>query len=131
MDLAKKDKPLRHGLTLFRPIILAFSFPNYKLVKHSVPILPDIIQNEFTIKYSLSFADEILMQNSNLDRTDCLGADSLLNNKTWNETIDICIQKLLENPETLVNEISKNDFCNLPNLVIKELIFVFNHKFHI
>lgn len=109
MDLAKKDKPLRHGLTLFRPIILAFSFPNYKLVKHSVPILSDIIQNEFTIKYSLSFADEILMQNSNLDRTDCLGADSLLNNKTWNETIDICIQKLLENPETLVNEISKYD----------------------
>ena len=64
------------------------------------------------------------MQNGNLDRTDCLGADSLLNNKT-------CWKKLLVNPETLVNEISKNDFCNLPNFVIKELIFVFNHTFHI
>ena len=99
-------------MTLFRPILLAFSFPNYKLVKHSVPILSDIIQNEFTIKYSLSFADEILMQNSNLDRTDCLGADSLLNNKT-------CWKKLLVNPETLVNEISKTIFVTYQILSLK------------
>ena len=87
MDLAKKDKPLRNELRLFRPILLVIITRNYKLAKHLVSILSDVIQNEFTIKDSVSFADKILMQNSNLDMTS-LGADSLVTKITLNETIE-------------------------------------------
>ena len=38
------------------------------------------------------------------------------------ETIDICINKLFWNSETLINGISKNNFGNLLNLATKESI---------
>ena len=41
------------------------------------------------------------------------------------------INKLVQNPETLVNGISINDFRNLLNLATKELLLTFNHKFYI
>ena len=36
-----------------------------------------------------------------------------------------------ETPDTLVKGISKNDFCDLLNLAIKESFFTFNNKFYI
>ena len=44
------------------------------------------------------------------------------------ETIDIFINKLFPNSETLI---SKNDFCNLLNFSTKELFLTFNSKLYI
>ena len=60
------QKPLVNGLSQFRPIISAIGTPTYKLPKFSVPVLSDITQNEFTVKGSFTFVDEILAQNSDL-----------------------------------------------------------------
>ena len=41
-------------------------------------------------------------------------------NAPLNETIDICVKKLFQTPETLVKRRSKNDFYDLLNLATKE-----------
>ena len=45
---------------------------------------------------------------------------SLFNNITFNESIDICIHKLFQDLETLINGITKNDFRGLLNLNTKK-----------
>ena len=83
------------------------------------PVLSDITQNEFTVKDSFTFADEILTQNSDIYMAS-LDADALFTNIPLDETIDICVIKLFKTPDTLVQGISKNDFRDLLNLAIKE-----------
>ena len=46
------------------------------------------------------------------------------------ETVHICINKLFEYPENLVNGIPKNDFSDLLNLGTKEALFTFSNKFN-
>ena len=57
---AKGHKPLKNGLIPFRPILSVIGTPTYKLAKFLVPILSNVTQNEFTVKDSLTFVDEIL-----------------------------------------------------------------------
>ena len=73
----------------------------YKLAKCFVSILFEITQNEFTVKDSFLFVKEVLMQDSNLDMAS-LDVDSFCINISVDETIDICIEKLFPNLETLV-----------------------------
>ena len=90
-------KPLKNGLPPFRPILSVIGTPTYKLANFLVPVLSDITQNEFTVKYSFTFVDEILSQNSDLHSVD---ADALCTNIALDETIDICIKKLFKTPDT-------------------------------
>ena len=58
----------------------------YKLARFSVPLLSHITQNEFTVKDSFNFADEILTQNSDLYMAS-LDVDALFTNISLDETI--------------------------------------------
>ena len=127
---AKVHKPLINGLPPFRPILSAIGTPTYKLAKFLVPVLSDITQNEFTVKDSFTFVDEILTQNSDLYMAS-LDVDALFTNIPLDETIDICVKKVFKTPDTLVKGISKNDFRDLLNLATKESFFMFNNKFYI
>ena len=60
-----------------------------------------------------------------------LDIDTLFTNIPSDKTIDICVKKLFQTPETLVEGISKNDFRDLLNFATKELFFRFNNKFYI
>ena len=60
-----------------------------------------------------------------------LDVDALLTNIPLHETIDICRKKLFKTLDTLVEGISKNDFCDLLNLATKESFFMFNNKFYV
>ena len=73
------QKPIVNGLSPFRPIISAIGTPTYKLPKFLVPVLSDITQNEFTVKGSFTFVDEILAQNSDLHIAS-LDVDALFTN---------------------------------------------------
>ena len=73
------QKPIVNGLSPFRPIISAIGTPTYKLAKFLVPVLSDITQNEFTVKGSFTFVDEILAQNSDLHIAS-LDVDALFTN---------------------------------------------------
>ena len=112
-------RPLINGLPLFRPIFSAIGTLTYELAKFLVPLLSDITQNEFTVKDSFTFVDEILTQNSDLYMAS-LDVDALCTNIPLDETIDICVKKLFKTSDTLVKGISKNDFCDLLNLAAEE-----------
>ena len=89
------------------------------MAKFLVPVLCDITQNEFTVKDSFTSVGQILTQNSDLCMAS-LDVDALFTNIPLDETIDICVKKLFQTPETLVKGISKNDFRDLLNLATKE-----------
>ena len=74
-------------------------------------------QDSFT-----SFHNEILTQDSGKGSFD---VDSLFTNFPSYEIIDICVNKLFQNYETLVNGISKNDFHPLLNLATTDSFFFF------
>ena len=86
-------KPLKNGLPKFRPILSVIGTPTYKLAKFLVPVLSDITQNEFIVKNSFTFVDEILSQDSDLYMAS-LDVDALFTNIRLDETIDICVKKL-------------------------------------
>ena len=123
-------KILINGLPPLRLILSTIATPTYKLTKFLVPLLSDTTQNEFTVKDSFTFVDEILTQNSDLYMAS-LDVDALFTNIPLDETIDICVKKLFKTPDTSVKGIIKNDFCDLLNLATKESFFTLSNKFYI
>ena len=57
--LAKVHKIVTDGLPFFRPIWSPIGTPAYKLVKFLVPVLEPLKTNEYTIKESFTFAEEL------------------------------------------------------------------------
>ena len=88
-------KSVKNELPPFRPILSAVSTPKFKLANFLLPILSDITLNEFNVKDSFTFVDEILTQNNDL-HMDSLDVDALFTNILLDETIDIWVEKLLK-----------------------------------
>ena len=57
--LAKVHKIDTDGLPFFRPILSPIGTPTYKLAKFLVPVLEPLKTNEYTIKESFTFAEEL------------------------------------------------------------------------
>ena len=51
------------GCPLFRPVLSALQTPTYNLAKFLVPILNPLTKNEYTVKDSFQFAEEVCEQN--------------------------------------------------------------------
>ena len=126
--LAKIHKKVVDGCPPFRPILSAIGTPTYKLAKFFVPILNSITSNEYTIKDSFDFSSDILEQNANLYMAS-LDIDSLFTNLPLNETIDICIENIFQNKNT-VNKFDKNNFRKMLTLATKESYFVFDKNYY-
>ena len=95
--------------------------------------MSDTTQNVFTVKDYFTFVDEILTQISDLYMAS-LDVHVLFTNIPLDETTDICVEKLLKTPNTLVKGISKNDFYDLPDRHLAtnlESFFTFNKKFYV
>ena len=80
--------------------------------------------NEFTVKDSFAFAEEIVHQDSKLFMG-TLDVDSLFTNIPLEETNNICTNKLYNN-EDVREGINKPEFKNLPPLATQEWYFIFN-----
>ena len=63
----------------FRPILSAIWTPTYNLCKYLTPRFNTIINNEYTIKNSFSFANEIIDYDGNY-KMSSLDVDSLFTN---------------------------------------------------
>ena len=122
MDFVKYIKPL---LMFVRLILFVIGTPSYKLAKFLVPKLSSITFNEFTVKVSFSFAEEIVHLDSKLFMGS-LDVDSLFTNTPLVETINICTS-LLFNNENVIEGISKSEFKNLLSLATQESYFIFNN----
>ena len=62
--LCKVHKDIIDNCSPFRPILSAINTPTYKLAKVLVPVLKSLTSNEYTVKDSFSFAEEIVEQDS-------------------------------------------------------------------
>ena len=83
-----------------------------------------------TFKYSFNFFHEILTQDSTQDM-DSLDVYSLFSNIPSAETNNIYFSRTFPlNPQSLVNEISKNESRDLLSFLTKESFFSFNNKFY-
>ena len=105
----------------FRPILSAIGTPTYKLAKYLVPRLASITANEFSVKDSFCFADEIVNQNSNFI-VDNLDVDSLFTNIPLEEIINICCDTLFKEAD-IYEGCSKSEFRTLLSLASKESYF--------
>ena len=108
----------------FRPILSAVGTPSYKLAKFLVRKLSSITFNEFTVKDSVPFAEEMVHQDSK-HFMGSLDVDFLFTNILLEETINICTN-LLYNNEDVIEGINKSEFKNLSSLATQESCFIFN-----
>ena len=63
---AKVNKIVTDGLPTFKPNLFAIGTPTYKLVKFLVLMLEPLTTNEYTIKESFTFAEELQSFDSKL-----------------------------------------------------------------
>ena len=88
----------------------AIDTTTYKLTKFLVPMLSPITKNEYTVSDSFLFANEIQEQDAQLYMAS-LDVDSLFTNIPLSETIEICVNNLFSDCESLEG-LSKEDFVN-------------------
>ena len=102
----------------------ALNTPTYKLAKYLVPILKPLTANEFTVKDSFNFAEEIVDQQHDLFMGS-LDVDSLFTNIPLEETIEICTNELFKESET-IEGLSKTEFKELLSLATEDSHFIFD-----
>lgn len=125
--LPKIHKKFINGIPKFRPILSAIGTCSYKLAKFLVPILKDISSNEFTIHNSFEFGKEVLQQDPSLFMAS-LDVEALFTSLPLLETIDICINELFENKDT-VNNMNRDEFKTFLEFATNEPWFIFNEQF--
>ena len=80
---------------------MALQTPTYSIAKFLVPTSNPLTKNEYAVKDSFQFAEEICEQDPTLSMSN-LDVDSLFTNIPVDEIIDICINQLFENTDTLI-----------------------------
>ena len=100
--------------------------PSYKLAKFLVLTLKPLTTNEFTVKDSFHFAEEIVDQQHDLFMGS-LDVYSLFTNIPLEVTIEICTNKLFKGSE-IVEGLSKTYFKELLSLATKDSHFIFDGK---
>ena len=102
--------------------------PTYIIAKFLVPILEPLTTNNYTLKDTFEFSRDILNQNPNLFMAS-LDVDSLFTNIPLDETINIIIEKLFSENET-VHNLNKDQFKCLLTLATKESYFLFDEELY-
>ena len=126
--LAKVHKQLINNCPPFRPLLSAIGTPTYSIAKFLVPILKPLTTNDYTLTDMFEFSRDILNQNPNLF-TASLDVDSLFTNIPLDKTINIIIEKLFSEKET-VHNLNKNQFKCLLTLATKESHFLFDGELY-
>ena len=112
----------------FQSILSAFNTPTYKLAKFLVPILKPLSTNEFTVKNSFHFAEEIVDQQYDVFMGS-LDVDSLFTSIPLEETIEFYTNELFKESET-VESLSKIEFKALLSLATKDSHFICDGTFY-
>ena len=121
----KLDEPNR--LPPHRPILSAIGTCSYNLAKFFVPILKEFTINEYTVKDSFSFSNEIRDKRTSLYMA-LFDIHSLFTNIPLDETIDICLE-LLFNKKRKVKGMLKH-LKELLTPAVKSSTFMFNDVYY-
>ena len=125
---AKIHKPVKDGVSPFWPILSALGTPTYKLSKFFAPLLTPLTLNEYTIKDSFSFAEELLNYDSNLVMAS-FDVESLFINIPLQETIDLCLE-ILFNDKPNIDDFIITNFHELLTVTMSESLFLFDGEYY-
>ena len=100
----------------------------YNLARVLVPALNSLTKNEFTVKDSFQFAEEICGQNPTLSMGS-LDVDSIFTNIPIDETADICVSLLFESTD-VVEGFTKSELRQLLHFATKNYYFISNGLFY-
>ena len=115
----KENNPLR-------PILAAYNTASFKLAKFVVPLLAQFTKNEFTLKNSYDFYDELKNVSLPNDFYMCsFDVQSLFTNVPLDETINICCDLLFSISDVFLG-MNKSVFKNLLSICVKNFYFLFN-----
>ena len=120
----KVHKPVINNCPKFRPILSTIGTPTCKLANLLVPILSPLTFNEFSLHDSSSFPDKVSSFCPDHFMAS-LDIESLFTNIPLNEVIDICIDDLFCDTNTIQN-LDRNDMRELLNLAAYESFFIFD-----
>ena len=107
---------------LVRPIFSAIGTYNYKLAKFLVPILQPLTSNQFTVKDSFSFVNEICSLSNHSYFMASFDVTSIFTNSPLEECIGPCVNQLFSDRGVILH----ND-CRLDKLSFRRL----HKKIHI
>ena len=125
---AKANKIVTDGLQLFRTILSAIGTPTHKLPKFLIPMLKSLTTNEYTMKGSFTFAEELQSFDSKFVMTN-FDIESHFTNIPLQETIDLCVENLLKD-RTHADNLSKDCFRRLLNRTMSESLILFDQEFY-
>ena len=98
------------------------------LAKYLNPILSPLTNNEFTMKNSFDFAEEVVNYDHNLYMAS-LDVESLFTNIPLEETIKNCVNDLFSN-NFYSGKLSRKDLNELLKLATIESSFIFDNKLY-
>ena len=125
---AKVHKIVTDGLPSLRPILSVIGTSTYKLAKFLVLMIEPLTTNEYTIKDSFTFAEELPSFDSKLVMTS-FDIESLFTNIPMQETIDLCVENLFKD-KTHVDNLSKDSFRELLTRAMSESLTLFDQEFY-
>ena len=117
-----------NDLAPFRQILSAITTCTYNIANFFVSILMDFTLNEYTVRGSFSFCDEIQEQDNNLYVTS-FDIESLFTNIPLDETINICVNNVFDSKKR-VKRLLVKDINQLLTLSVKSSCFVFNNVYY-
>ena len=117
-----------NGLLSFRPILPAVGTPTYKLAKFLGPILEPLTTNEYTIKDSFTFAEELQSFDSKLVMAS-FDIESLFTNIPLQETIDLCMENLFQD-RIHVDNLPKDSVRELLTRTVPESLILCDQEFY-
>ena len=113
-----------------RPISSACGTANYNIAKFLVPKLMHLTENEYTVKNSYIFAQNIRSYRNSSKYCMCsFDITSLFTNIPLNETIGICLDQIYKD-ENKVDNLTRTEFKTLLQLAVKDAHFLFNGKLY-
>ena len=115
---AKIHKLLEDGIPSFRPVLSAIGTPTYKLAKFCEQLLKPLINNEYKIKTSFSFAKEVLEFHASLFLAS-FDIKSLFTNIPPAETLNLCVQNRYRN-QTHIGNLIQGSFYSLLKITMSE-----------
>ena len=91
-------------------------------------MLEPLTTNEYTIKDSFTFPEELESFDSKLEMAS-FDVESLFTNILLQETIDLCVENLFKD-KTHVDNLSKDSFCELRTRTKSESLILFDQVFY-
>ena len=125
----KVHKTVANNAPKFWPILSALTTPTYLLAKYLNPILSLLTTNEFTVKNTFDFAEEVVNYNHNLYIAS-LDVELLITNTPLEIAFKNSVNSDLFSNNFYSGKLSRKDLYDLLKLATTESSFIFDNKLY-